>query len=587
MKKLFYIILGLSITITSCELSETPKATLSEDVVFGNENGLKIYSHSFYRDLPNGTEAYKLEDMADYGAVNNLNAFIKPNGYSAETSSGWSWTELRNINHFISKNINPEVPQEVRDHYTAVARFFRAYFYFKKVVRFGDVPWVDRPLAVEEDDVLYADRDSRELVMSKIMEDLDFAYQHIQASKNNDGSEVTKWVALGLKTRIALFEASFRNYHTELGLKNTAQGYYEQVVSAAEILMSEGPHSIYTGAGVANSQRALFTSIKPVTSEVMLAVTLDQSLGVLGSANWWWTSPTYGPRYSLVRPFINTFLNTDGTPYTNKASYLTDDFYTETQDRDTRLQQLIRTPGYQRDGQDAAPSFNGYSYTGYQPIKYTLDASSFDNGALNNNAIPLMRYAEILLNYAEAKAELGTFNLSDWNKTIAVLRARAGITDVNSLPTQVDPYMKKTFYKDVSDPVLMEIRRERATELALEGFRFQDLIRWKEGHLMAELPWTGMYVPALNTLLDLDKNGKPDVIFYDGATAGPTIPVPNGTAKIAIGGKATNFQTLTSDQHLEWFKAEPRTWEDRQYYYPIPNPAIVKNDNLTQNPGWE
>lgn len=587
MKKLFYILLGVSLSITSCELTETPEATLTEDMAFGSESGLKVYSYSFYRELPNATEAYKLDEMADYGAVNNLNQFIRPGAFSPENSSGWDWRELRNINQFLEKNVNEAVPEDVRNHYSGIARFFRAYLYFNRVVRFGDVPWVDKPLAVEDNDILFAKRDSRTLVMDKIIEDLDFAATHIKTT-SGDGTEITKWAALGLKTRVALFEASFRKYHTELNLQGTANKFYQHVLDASKILMEQSPYSLHMGASPETAQRELFISQKPIATEVMMAVTMDESLGVLGSANWWWTSPTYGPRYSLVRPFINTFLSIDGTPYTDKATYMTDDFYTETQNRDKRLQQLIRTPGYKRDGKDAAPNFNGYSYTGYQPIKYTLDASSFDNGALNNNAIPLMRWAEILLNYAEAKAELGGFTTEDWTKTIGALRKRAGITGgIDQLPTTVDPYMKRVFYKDVSSPVIMEIRRERAIELALEGTRFRDLLRWKEGELMATMPWTGMYVPALNTLMDLDRNGVPDVVFYDGNTNGPTISVPQGVARIAIGGKATNRQTMTADNHLEWFKAETREFEDRNYYYPIPANSIVKNENLEQNPGWE
>ena len=93
------------------------------------------------------------------------------------------------------------------------------------------------------------------------------------------------------------------------------------------------------------------------------------------------------------------------------------EFYDECQGRDQRLAQTIRTPGYQRDGKPAAPNFNGYSFTGYQPIKYTLDASRYDEGALNTNAIPLFRFAEVLLNYAEAKAEMGTLTDADWGTT--------------------------------------------------------------------------------------------------------------------------------------------------------------------------
>src|SRR5690606_13633483 len=170
-----------------------------------------------------------------------------------------------------------------------------------------------------------APRDSRTLVMEKVMEDLDFAYANISAT-SSDGTTITKWTALGLKTRIALLESTYRKYNEKLGLKNTAETYLQYVVDAAEELMSIGPHSLNTAQDVEQSQRHLFTSDAPVTSEVMLAVAFNKELAILNDANWWWTSATYGPRYSLVRPFINTILNIDGTPYTDRADYKTEMF---------------------------------------------------------------------------------------------------------------------------------------------------------------------------------------------------------------------------------------------------------------------
>src|SRR5690606_10877636 len=135
-------------------------------------------------------------------------------------------------------------------------------------------------------------------------------------------------------------------------------------------LMEKGPYRLNTAQGVTSSQRQLFISDTPVTSEVILAVVLSKDLAALGDANWWWNSATYGPRYSLVRPFINTILNIDGTPYTSRVGYLTETFQAETEGRDYRLAQLIRTPGYKREGVSTAPNFASFTYTGYQPIKY-------------------------------------------------------------------------------------------------------------------------------------------------------------------------------------------------------------------------
>ncbi len=572
--------------LTSCELEELPKASASESDIFGTESGLKTYSYSFYNDLPSGTTAYRMDAMADYGAVNNLNNFLRDGAYNAETSSGWSWSALRNINHFIAKNNNENVTESVRNHYNGLARFFRAHFYYEKLVTFGDVPWIEKPIGVNEEEILFAKRDSRTLIIDKIIEDLDFAYQNISTSSSN-GSTVTKWAALALKSRVALFEGTFRKYHTNLNLQSTANKYLQATVDASTELMDKGPHSLNTTQGPQLSQRQLFVSDNIVTNEVILAVALSKDLAVMGDANWWWTSATYGPRYSLVRPFINTILNIDGTPYTSRTNYNTETFMEETDGRDYRLSQLIRTPGYRREGTSSAPNFASFTYTGYQPIKYALDGTTFDNSGLNTNALPLIRYAEVLLNFAEAKAELGTLTTADWTRSIGALRSRSGVTGgLNALPTTVDTYLQSTFFPGISNPVLLEVRRERQVELALEGFRFNDLKRWKRGELMAGLQWSGIYVPEYNQLVDLDKDGKPDVLFYIGGTTAPAVPA--GVARVAVGGNANNFQTLTADKHLEWFKAQTRTWypDGRQYLYPIPASAIVKNQNLEQNPGW-
>lgn len=585
MKKIIYSILML-VALSSCELDELPKASAGESEIFGTESGLKTYSFSFYNDLPSGSTAYRLDAIADYGARNSLDNLLRDGALNAETSGGWSWSALRNINHFIVKNNNEKVPLAVRNNYEGIARFFRAYFYYNKLTTFGDVPWIDTPIGIDDQEKLFGKRDSRTLIIDKIIEDLDFAYNNISVS-SSDGTMITKWAALALKSRVALFEGTFRKYHTNLNLQSTADIYLNHAANAAAELIEKGPHSLNTAQGTALSQRQLFVSDKPVTNEVILAVALSKDLSVLGDANWWWTSATYGPRYSLVRPFVNTILNIDGTPYTSRKEFMTEDFYQETQGRDMRLSQLIRTPGYKREGVDTPPNFASFTYTGYQPIKYALDGTMYDNSGLNTNALPLIRYAEVLLNYAEAKAELGTLTTSDWTKTVGALRARAGVTGgLNALPTQVDEYLKKTFFPAISNPVILEVRRERQVELALEGFRFDDLKRWKRGELLAELPWTGMYVPEYNKLMDLDKNGTPDVIFYQGGTSAPTVPA--GVARVAIGGAASNFQTITNTKHLEWFKAQVRTWypDGRQYLNPIPASAIVKNQNLTQNPGW-
>ena len=203
------------------------------------------------------------------------------------------------------------------------------------------------------------------------------------------------------------------------------------------------------------------------------------SLAALHQANWDYTSATTGVGASLVRQFINTYLMIDGTPFTDIAGHDTLSFMTEVKGRDKRLQQTIRMGSYKRLNAGvlvpAPPAFT-QALTGYMPIKWTVDDAGADVCACNTNDVAINRYAEVLLNYAEAKAELGTITAADWAKTVGALRARAGITGgLAALPTRVDPYLQSTYFPDISNPVILEIRRERGIELVLEGLRFQDL----------------------------------------------------------------------------------------------------------------
>jgi hypothetical protein len=342
----------------------------------------------------------------------------------------------------------------------------------------------------------------------------------------------------------------------------------------------------------------LFTSDTPPVSETLLAIASDAGLGIKHNANWRWTSETYGTGLNLIRPFVCTYLQKDGTPYTDRAGWQYEDFYEEFQDRDARLNASLRYPGYMREGNLALPVFSGYARLGYQPIKLSVDATVGDSRTESTQAVQLVRLGEVLLNYAEAKAEQGTLTDEDWAKTIGALRARAGITGgLTSKPTVVDNYLKNTYFPGISDPVILEIRRERAVELLFEGFRFDDLRRWKCGDLY-KMSWTGMYIAGINQPLDVDHNGTHDVIYYTddtGLAAGVALSNnPNlYKVKVSTDPNADIIQVHAAGNgtgyYLAWFtnNDSKKVWGPKQYLYPVPIGAINLNDNLQQNPGWE
>jgi hypothetical protein len=573
----------------SCELEESPKATASADAIFNSKEGLELYANSFYNMLPSAGDVIRGDEMSDYCARNSVPDFIRKDGFSATQSSEWKWTNLRNINYFIENCNSSALTEQQKQHYIGLAKFFRAWFYFDKVKRFGDVPWYGRTMK-EDDPELYKGRDSRTLVMDSVLADLNYACEHITTTTDATRSLVTKYIAYAFKSRVCLFEGTFRKYQTGYGLGSTANAWLTEAATAAKKVMDEGGFSVYSAAGTDKSYRQLFIATEPVTSEIMMSNICNLALGVFNDANWYYTSATYGARLSFIRTFVNTYLNIDGTPFTNTSGYQTMVFADEVKNRDKRLQQTIRMGDYKRVNggvQQAAPPIFSYTYTGYQPIKWCLDDVYYDGGSLNVNSICLFRYAEVLLNYAEAMAELGTLTDNDWAKTIGALRQRAGITGgLSAKPVTVDPYLQTNYFPGITDPVILEVRRERGIELALEGFRFYDLVRWRRGELM-KMTWNGFYVPALDTPMDLNGDGVMDVVFYKVKPATTLSGVTYINVAETISG-GSNPQRLSNDTsgELTWLTNIERVWEDKHYLYPIPQSDYLMNTALGQNPGW-
>ncbi|KIC94976.1 RagB/SusD family nutrient uptake outer membrane protein [Flavihumibacter solisilvae] len=589
------IIAGLCAAFTSCDkLDQQPEATISRDAIFGSERGIELYTNSFYDNLPDGNSIFRIDEMADYSARNTVPDFIRPGVFTPRQSSGWSWTALRNVNYFLENISTSPLPQDVKDHYTGLARFFRAWFYYDKVKRFGEVPWIGKTMNVD-DPSLFNKRDSRQLVMDSVLADINFACDKLRATQENSRSSINKMVANAVKSRICLFEGTFRKYHDYSGglaegLGSTSQTWLQEAATAAETVMAQGGYSLNTAGGADKAYRQLFISNAPVANEIILSAVADATLNVLNDANWWWTSATYGARVSLTRTFVNTYLKLDGTPFTETPGYQTMPFAEEVKNRDLRLKQTIRSGDYKRINggvTEAAPPVFSYTYTGYQPIKWTLDDTYFDGGTRNTNSISIIRYAEVLLNYAEAKAELGTLTDDDWNKTIGALRRRAGITGNTAMkPVIVDTYLQSNYFPGIADAALLEIRRERGIELVFEGLRFNDLVRWKKGELL-EMSWNGFYVSNLNQAIDLNEDGKADVLFYKGTAPAPIAGVTFINVSDIINGTA-NPQRLSGDTQgeINWLNNIPRKWENKNYLYPIPENDLLMNPALGQNPGW-
>lgn len=571
------LFLSAAIACISCEdmLDYQPKDRLSPDTYFKTETDCELWTNNYYTVFPSAEGIYSepYDVIVRDVLADEISGVRKP----MPTDGNWNWEKLREMNFFLSR-VSQIEDESVRLEYEGLTRFFRAYFYFEKVKRYGDVPWVDRPLGSDEEE-LYKGRDSRELVMEKVMEDVDFAIANLPEVQNV--YRVTRWTARALKSRIALFEGTFRKYH---GLDGYEE-FLQACVNASEPFLT-GPYSIYTSGST--PYQDLFTSQDAIETEIILARAYTSAIsGMTHDVNGHLTGATMG-RPGMTRNVVNMYLMRDGSRYTDQEHYDTKTFVEECKNRDLRMAQTLRTPGYKRIGgsKELAPDLSR-STTGYQLIKY-LTEEKYDANKASTNDMPLFRLAEVLLNYAEAKAELGTLKQADLDNTIRPLRARAGLPDLDMEEANAnpDPYLSspETGYANVTGDnkgVILEIRRERTLETPMEGLRYWDIMRWKEGKRF-EKPIEGLYFPGTGEY-DLDGNGSVDVCIYDTEKApgnsADVLYLKLGTDIVLSGGTSGNVLAHSTQQ---------RTWnEERDYLYPIPtDDRVLTQGAISQNPGW-
>lgn len=585
----FVGLLGLTACDSNLDVQPLDKVDLEN--YFRSATDMDLYSSKFYSDLlEDKPYSYQDDHIAKQVLSNELlcgDARVVPG-----SSSNWKWTTLRNINTLLEYAPKNCSDQEAIEKYSAVARFFRAYFYFEKVKRYGDVPWIDRQL-FSTDDQLYAPRDSRELIMSKMIEDIDYAITYLPDNKTETNvAKVTKGAALALKSQFCLFEGTFRKYHG-LNLDGKDWRYYlEQCVDASEKLMSGqyGKYALYNTGKPASDYRDLFTRVDAADTkgEYILSVAYSQALSLYHNANTYAVGNNQG-KPSLMRKLVASYLMKDGTRFTDKPGWQTMVFADEMKDRDPRLAQTLRAPGHKRYDENVVTSCDfQVSSTGYQPIKYVtaqrINNNDCDMTSRSLTDMPVYRYAEVLLNYAEAKAELGSLSQPDLDKSINLLRKRAGMPDMK-VGNSADPFLlsEEYGYFNCTDGDILEIRRERGIELVQENRRFWDLMRWKEGKCINQ-PWYGMYVPG-PCELDMSGDGKPDVYFY---AQGASKPAVSGTAVALEIGKEIRLSQESKGNTCEHHSQNLQKFdEERDYLYPIPSQQIELNPNLVQNPGWK
>ena len=578
------VVCAIGISAASCNnsfMDRYPIAEISPENSFKSAQDLELYTNGFYENLPKINDIVRGDNISDnvlYSNVPMEQRSPERDIPSEAGSSGCSWSTLRKINIFFDNYTRCE-DKVAALKYEGVARFFRAWFYFDKVKSFGGVPWYDTEIQTDDEELLYKPRDSREFIMDKVIKDLEIAVDRLGTTRKPD--QISKWTALAFLSRVCLYEGTYRKNHTELNLPDAGK-LLEKAYKAAERVMNESGYTLYSTGNSDIDYRDLFASDDLKETEVILGRRYSLTLNKMHNKNYYFLSKTQQD-VGLTKDFVNSYLLNNGTAFTSQTGYATMMFSDEMKNRDKRLAQTIRSVGYTRIDSDKPllPDLEA-SMTGYQIAKFISKETQDGDGASYQD-VAIIRYAEVLLNYAEAKAELDILTQDDIDKSIRPIRTRAGMPNLilNIAISNPDKILASE-YPNVSGNnkgVILEIRRERRVELALEGFRYDDLMRWKMGKLL-EPHFTGMYFPSLGEF-DLDGDGTIDLLLYDDKA-----PESKAKQKIKIGGVIQ----LTEGDHgylVGFLNITKKFDETRDYLYPIPSGDIMLNKNLEQNPNWK
>jgi hypothetical protein len=556
-------IFGLFILSWACSndfLDKVPTDSLNENNFWHNENELKQYANNLYSSFQGHATATTQSPLVsgDHQSDNmvplDFNLIAAGRNIVPTSGGGWDWRMIRTCNYFLVRYNQTPISQEIKDKYAGEIRFFKVRDYFDKVKSFGDVPWLCKDLSTNSPE-LYAGRDSRMLVMDSLLVTINTAIANLPTKATAEPGRINKDVALLLKARMCLFEGTFRKYH---GLSG-GEKFLQEAATASGLLIDGGNYQVHNTGKPTSDYAALFNSLDLSGNKEIILYKAYET-GLLGTATSW-NIQLNNFNTSASKALVDSYLCVDGKPISQSPMYLGDDsIQAEMKNRDPRLTQTIVQPGTGIQAGFGLPAIPGSGFsnvgivpTGYQIGKYWVadqaEAVRIQNGILD---APTYRYAEALLTYAEAHAELGTATQEVIDRSINQLRKRVGMPDMI-----ISKLEKDTRSEFPELPVLLdEVRRERRVELAVEALRYDDLLRWKAGKLLNK-PVLGMKFVASH---------------YPKAVVGSSIFV--------------NEQGYI----LPYQRSLPggRTFDETKHYYmPLPLDEIGLNKNLSQNPGWE
>ncbi|WP_200975050.1 RagB/SusD family nutrient uptake outer membrane protein [Echinicola sp. 20G] len=571
MKKIQYIagMLLLSLGMVSCEdfIDNPPEDQIAVNDFFRTSNDIENYVKKYYTEFPTHGSANQpiSENNSDNLVVNTPNAVL--HGTRAPRNGQWTseWADIRSINILFDNLDNIEDDLSSYSQFLGEAYYFRAYFYFRMLEDYGDLPIYDHQL-FPGDEALLDPRSPRTAVADFILADLDNAIQYLGTRSSVGNSRLNRETALAFKSQIALFEGSWQKYHagTEFATSGADPNkYFQQSVEAAEELMN-GDYTIglYNTGNPESDYYTLFGLDNMSNVNEVLFYRIASTAEQLGHELQFYTTRRTRDM-AITWSLVSSYLAKDGQPYDYMGlaeSAKGNNFLTQiANDCDPRLHATVWTPGDLRVASAGQifdkPFIDGGSeescVTGFQVKKFSNPYSSgagADFGGYSQTGRIYFRYAEVLLNYAEALYELnGTIAIDELN----MIRSRAGMPEFTVIPQSAygDNLLD---YGYAIDDALYAIRNERRVELALEGQRINDYRRWAAHELF--------------------QGQRPLGYPFDQSE------FPNFTAKVNQDGLLDYFQTEMPNGY--GFR------DGQDYLISIPSDEIVLNPNLEQNPNW-
>lgn len=593
------LVYAFSFLFMSCSsdfLDKYPLDEQTEVTAFKTNENFETYSwglYEYFDGFPVDGGYTPVNISSEYNTDNLI--YAKPGGESEyayqlkkvpATSSNWNFSYIRRVNVMLQNIDNSLMNQVDKDHWRSVGYYFRALRYFDLMAAYGSVPWIESVLSDTDKDSLYSERTPRDIVAKNILNDLLWAESHIK-SEGNGTNTINVHAVRALISRFGLFEGTWRKYH---GLDDSAL-YLKACVDASIKLLQQYPNIMPNYDDLYNSEDLVGKPGVILAKQYATDLVTHSITRVIRTSAWY---------VDVTKDAVDSYLCSDGRPISTSKVYQGDkDVYAQFRNRDRRLYFTVCPPykvvltgpkgtsygwKYTDNKKDreyidtlaliggsttgkALPvsNFVGYQVSSFPHFRNFPDGQGFmtsylgfyfwkyynrhaDNMALRTSTVDYLLFGieEVMLNYAEAMFELGKFNQEIADKTINKLRARAGIPSMKV--SEIDENFDLNRDKSV-DPILWEIRRERRVELLGDGFRFNDLKRWKKG----------TYV-----------NKQPLGLWINNANYGNKLTIKNGAPE----GYAVLYNI-------------PAGWLDKYYLEPIPSQEIALNPKLTQNPGWE